>query len=90
MVLVMLSKLNRFIFSVCSRTSISLIKYTSISDNLFNRYVYGSCGAVGFQSGSIFVSLSYVLILYLIVGDIDIGGGCIKRCFVGARGANLT
>ena len=44
--------LNRFIFlAICSRTSISLRKYTSISDNLFNRYDCGSCGAEGFKSG---------------------------------------
>ena len=45
--------LNRFIFlAICSRTSISLRKYASISDNLFNRYDdCGSCGAVGFKSG---------------------------------------
>ena len=42
--------LNRFIFfAICSRTSISLRKYASISDNLFKRYVCGSCGAVGFK-----------------------------------------
>ena len=45
--------LNRFIFfGICSRISISLRKYASISDNLFNRYDdCGSCGAVGFKSG---------------------------------------
>ena len=43
--------LNRFIFlAICSRTSISLRKYTLISDNLFNRYDCGSCGAEGFKS----------------------------------------
>ena len=47
--------LSRFIFfffflAICSRTSISLRKYVSISPNLFNRYVCGSCGAVGFKS----------------------------------------
>ena len=44
--------LNRFIFlAICSRTSISSRKNASISDNLFNRYDCGSCGAVGFKSG---------------------------------------
>ena len=44
--------LNRFIFlAICSRTSISLRKYASISDNLFKRYICGSCGAVGFRPG---------------------------------------
>ena len=61
--------LNPFIFLViCSRTSISLIKYASLSLSLFNRYVCGYCGAVGFKPGQVFVSLSYKLILYLIVG----------------------
>ena len=40
--------LNRFIFlEICSQTSISSRKNASISDNLFNRYDCGSCGAVG-------------------------------------------
>ena len=53
-----------------SHFSISSKKNASILDNLFNRYVCGSaCGAVGFKSGLIFVSLSYMLILYLIAGD---------------------
>ena len=44
--------LNRFIFlAIFSRTSISLRKYASISDNLFNRYDFVSCGAEGFKSG---------------------------------------
>ena len=45
--------MNHFIFlTCCSRFSISLRKYASISLNLFKRYVYGStCGAVGFISG---------------------------------------
>ena len=44
--------LNRFMFlAICSRTSNSSRKYVSISDNLFNRYDYGFCGAVGFRSG---------------------------------------
>ena len=44
--------LNRFIFlAICSRTSISLRKYASVSLNLFKRYVCGSCGAVGFKLG---------------------------------------
>ena len=44
--------LNRFIFlTIGSRTSISLRKYASISDNLFKRCVCGSCGAVGLKSG---------------------------------------
>ena len=44
--------LNHFIFlAICSRTSISLRKYASISDNLFKRCVCGSCGAVGLKSG---------------------------------------
>ena len=45
--------LNRLIFlAFYLRTSISLRKYASISDNLFNRYDdCGSCGAVGFKSG---------------------------------------
>ena len=43
--------LNRFMFlAICSRTSNSSRKYVSISDNSFNRYDYGSCGAVGFRS----------------------------------------
>ena len=43
--------LNHFIFlAVCSRTSISSRKNASISMNFFNRYVCGSCGAVGFKS----------------------------------------
>ena len=42
--------LNRFIFlAVRSRTSISSRKNASISVNFFNRYVCGSCGAVGFK-----------------------------------------
>ena len=42
--------LNRFIFlAICSRTSISLRKYASISLNLFNRYDCGSYGAVGLR-----------------------------------------
>ena len=44
--------LNRlFILAFCSRTLISLRKYASISDILFNRYDCGSCGALGFKSG---------------------------------------
>ena len=44
--------LNRFIFlAVRSRTSISSRKNASISVNFLNRYVCGSCGAVGFKSG---------------------------------------
>ena len=44
--------LNRFIFlAICSRTSISLRKYASILDNLFNQHECGSCGAEGFKSG---------------------------------------
>ena len=44
--------LNRFFsLAICSRTSISLRKYASVSDNLFKRYVCGSCGAVGFRPG---------------------------------------
>ena len=44
--------LNRFIFlAICSRTSISLRKYASISDDLFNQYDCGSCGAAGFKTG---------------------------------------
>ena len=40
--------LNRFCFlAICSQTSISLIKYASISLNLFKRYVCDSCGAEG-------------------------------------------
>ena len=43
--------LNRFIFLAnCSRTSISLRKYASLLDNLFNQYDCGSCGAEGFKS----------------------------------------
>ena len=43
--------LNRFLFSaIFSRASISLRKYASILDNLFNQYVCDSCGAVGFKS----------------------------------------
>ena len=62
--------LIRFIFlAVCSRTSISLRKYVSISGNLINQYHCGFCGVVGFKSGKILVSLSYMIILYLIVGD---------------------
>ena len=38
--------LNRFIFlAIRSRTSISSIKYASISVYFFKRYVYGFCGA---------------------------------------------
>ena len=44
--------LNRFIFlAVYSRTSISLRKYASMSDNSFNRYDSGFGGAVGLKSG---------------------------------------
>ena len=44
--------LNRFIFLAnFSRTSVSLIKYASILDNLLNQCVSDSCGAVGFKSG---------------------------------------
>ena len=44
--------LNRFIFlTIFSRTSISSRKNAAISDNLFNRYDCGSCGAAGFRSG---------------------------------------
>ena len=43
--------LNPFIFlAICSRNSISLRKYASISDNLFNQHDFGSCGAEGFKS----------------------------------------
>ena len=57
--------LNRFIFlAICSRTSISLRKYASISDNLFKRYVCGFCGAVVHLS-----FIVYILIIYLIAGD---------------------
>ena len=43
--------LNRVnFFAICSQTSISLRKYASNFDNLFTRYVCGSCGAVGFKS----------------------------------------
>ena len=59
--------LNRFNFlAIPSRTPILLRKYASISAHLFNRYACGSCGAVGFKSGEISVSLSYILIVYLI------------------------
>ena len=61
---------NRFIFlAIPSRYSILLSKYASVSVNFFNRYVCGSYGAIGFKSGYILVSLSYMLILYLIVVD---------------------
>ena len=44
--------LNRFIFfASLSQTSIPSSKYASISVNFFMRYVCGSCGAVGFNSG---------------------------------------
>ena len=44
--------LNRFIFlAICSQNSILSSKNASISVNFFNRYVCGSCGAVGFKSG---------------------------------------
>ena len=45
--------LNRFwvFFAFCSQTSISPKKYVSISLNLFNQNVCGSCGAEGFGSG---------------------------------------
>ena len=44
--------LNRFIcFASRLRTSISSSKYACTSFNLFMRYVCGSCGAVGFNSG---------------------------------------
>ena len=44
--------LNRFIFlAFRSRASISSRKYASISAKFFGRYVCGSCGAVGFNSG---------------------------------------
>ena len=45
--------LNRFwvFFAFCSQTSISPKNYASISLNLFNQYVCGSCGAEGFGSG---------------------------------------
>ena len=44
--------LRRLIFlAIFSRTSISLRKYSSNLDNLFNRYVCGSCGVEGFKSG---------------------------------------
>ena len=57
--------LNRFVFlTICSRTSISLRKYASISLNLFSRYDCGSCGAVGFKSGYILVHCRYVHSLF--------------------------
>ena len=44
--------LNRFSFlAICLQTPIALRKYASILDNLYKRYDYGSCGAVGFKSG---------------------------------------
>ena len=44
--------LNHFILlAICSQTSILSRKNISISVNVFNRYVCGSCGAVGFKSG---------------------------------------
>ena len=44
--------MDRLIFlAFCSHFPISLRKNASVSDNLFNRYVCGSCGAVGFKSG---------------------------------------
>ena len=44
--------LNHFIFlGIRSQTSISSRKYASISVNFFNRYICGSCGAIGFKSG---------------------------------------
>ena len=44
--------LNRFIvLAIWSQTSISSRKNASVSDNFFNRYDRGSCGAVGFKSG---------------------------------------
>ena len=62
--------LNRLIFlAIYSRTSISSRKNACISDNLFNRYDCGSRGVVGFKSGQILVSLSYILIAYLLAGD---------------------
>ena len=43
---------NGFIFlAIRSQTSISSSKYASTSVNFFKRYVFGSCGAVGFKSG---------------------------------------
>ena len=64
--------LNCFIFlAIRSRTSISSSKCDSISVNFFKRYVCSSCSAVRFKSGQILlvVSLSYMLIIYLILGD---------------------
>ena len=44
--------MHRLIFlAFCSHFLISLGKNASISDNLFNRYVCNSCGAVGFRPG---------------------------------------
>ena len=44
--------LNDFIFlAIFSRTSISLKKHASISDNLFKRCVCCICSAVGLKSG---------------------------------------
>ena len=58
-----------FFLVFCSRTSILLRKYASVWDNFFKRYYCGSFGAVGFKSEYISVSLSYIVILYSIVGD---------------------
>ena len=54
-----------------------------------NRYNCGSCGALGFRSGYILVSLSNMRILYLIVedrmliclqcSDNNLGGGDVSR-----------
>ena len=44
--------LNRFIFlAICSQTSISSRKNTSISVNFLEQYVCVYCGAIGFKSG---------------------------------------
>ena len=63
--------LNRSTFlAFRSRTLIWSRRYASISVNFFKEYVCGSCGAVWFKPGCILlvVSLSYMLVLYLIVG----------------------
>ena len=61
---------NRFFFLACGlRASILSRKKCLDLRYFFNRYACASCGAVGFKSGQILVSLLYILIVYLIGED---------------------
>ena len=71
MPVIVLNHLFFFFLAIRSRTSISSSKYASTSANFLSDMFMVLVVAVGFTSGSILpvVSLSHMLILYLIFGD---------------------